>query len=720
MAKRSALIAASSNYTDPKLNKLRSPATDADELARVLRDPAIGNFDVRVLPNLPDHVIRREIGEFFSNRSRDDLLLLHFSCHGVKDDDGNLYFAAVDTSVDNLDATAVSADWVNKLITKSWSRRVVLLLDCCYSGAFAGGMSAKGDNSVHIMERFEGDGSGRVVLTASNAMEYAWEGETLDATLGGTKKPQPSIFTSFLVQGLESGAADLDQDGWVSVDELYDYVYKRVIEATPNQKPGKWSFDVEGDLHIARSKFISDIAALPPELRMAIANPLPLVRQAAVQELGELLRNGEPNEKKGARAALVNLKGDGNAKVAAAAADTLEGSKSDNRPTIVLGELKLHAKAGTFGRPAQVKRSRTMDPTPDPSELIDDDPPVVGNGSGPDVAVEIEPRPPEVDKDEPAKAQPPEPEPETRLPNLDWLKPVHLWIAGGLIGVAAIGVAVLLLGGSPPAQGEIIFTRGGALFGMTADGGRVWEVPGAPANVADPAWSPDGSRIAFIADHDVFVMDADGSNEIRLTSTDDLEEYHPAWSPDGTEIAFGRGDPTGIFGSRVRSDIWVVDLETDQPRQITTDPDAEENGPTWSDDGTQIAFRLGTPRDSAIAVVSSSGEGEPETVVDAEPDQLAPAWSPGGSTIVFSRGGALYKFDIDGDRVVRRVLGDDGPAVQKAPAWSPDGKMLVFQAEDDEGHVDLYRVNLDGSGLKQLTNTDEAESSASWFIPSRD
>src|SRR5918995_1369868 len=301
MAKRSALIAASFNYQDPKLQKLRSPATDADELARVLRDPAIGNFNVRVVPNLPDHVIRREIGKFFSHGSRDDLLLLHFSCHGVKDDDGNLYFAAVDTSVDNLDGTAVSADWVNKQITKSWSRRVVLLLDCCYSGAFAGGMSAKGDNSVHIKERFTGDGHGRVVLTASSDMEYAWEGETLDATLGGTKKPQPSIFTSFLVKGLESGAADLDQDGQVSVDELYDYVYKRVIEATPNQKPGKWVFDVEGDLHIARSKFSTDIAALPPELRTAIANPLSGVREVAVQELGRLLRDGEPDEKNGAR-----------------------------------------------------------------------------------------------------------------------------------------------------------------------------------------------------------------------------------------------------------------------------------------------------------------------------------------------------------------------------------------------------------------------------------
>jgi TolB protein len=216
-------------------------------------------------------------------------------------------------------------------------------------------------------------------------------------------------------------------------------------------------------------------------------------------------------------------------------------------------------------------------------------------------------------------------------------------------------------------------------------------------------------------------MDADGSHQTQLTRTDDLAEYHPEWSPGETEkkIAFGRGDPSGIFETKATpSDILVFDLVANQEDQITN-TDTEENGPTWSDDGSEIAFRLGTPRNSAIVVVSSSGEGEPETLVEAEPDQLAPAWSPRDSTIVFSRGGALFKFDIDGDRVVRRVLGDDGPAEQKAPAWSPDGKWVVFQAENDEGQVDLYRVNLDGSGLKQLTNTDEAESSASWSDPSR-
>ena len=744
MAKRSALIAASFDYEDSKLRKLRSPATDAEKLARVLRDPSIGDFDVRVLPNLPDHVIRREIGQFFSDRRRDDLLLLHFSCHGVKDEDGNLYFASVDTDVGNLDATAVSAEWVNRQITRSRSRRVVLLLDCCYSGAFAAGMAAKGDDSVHIKERFAGDGRGRVVLTASNAMEYAWEGENLSGSAN------PSVFTKALVQGLDTGAADLDQDGQVSVDELYDYVYSRVIEATPNQKPGKWSFDVEGDLHIARSRFISDIAALPHELRSAMSNSLPGIREGAVRELGRLLRTGEPDEKIGARAALQNLAVDENSTVATAAASTLEGFDDTADMTIVLPEPTPHGFRDTGGGHARRKRPETIDLTTGGSTSggtttggsspggstaggataggsTTTEPPTTGQptddeDTGSSSVIEIDEHPDKPpDRDEPPPEDlPPERDTQKWRPP-DWLKPVHMWIAGGVVAVAVIG-AIILSGDSPPPptgsrSAGIIFTRGAGLFVMSSDGGPGRPLPGAPDQVSDPAWSPDGSHIAYIAEDDLFVMESDGSNQRRLTHTDDLEEYHPEWSPDESEIAFGRGDPSGKFGTRRASDIWVIDVNTEQERQITDTP-SEENGPTWSPDGERIAFRWGTPANSAIYVVDSGGSEPAEEVVAATAQQLAPSWSPVDSTIVFSRAGMLHRFDIDGDRTVQAILTEDAvPADHRAPAWSPDGSMLVFQGEDADGHVDLYRVNLDGSGLQQLTDTSEAESSPSWFEP---
>src|SRR6266511_4408153 len=213
-----ALIVASAHYTDPKLTKLRSTAADADRLGRVLADSQIGGYRVSVVRDQPSHVVSLAIERFFKNRRRDDRLLLYMSCHGVKDDSGRLSFATTNTQLSYLGSTAVSAEFVREQMDKSDSRRIVLILDCCYSGAFARGTRLKAaDRRIEIKERF--DGHGRAVLTASSAMEYAFE-------LPGGKtsgNDEPSIYTSVLVKGLETGSADLNQDGIVTVQELADY-----------------------------------------------------------------------------------------------------------------------------------------------------------------------------------------------------------------------------------------------------------------------------------------------------------------------------------------------------------------------------------------------------------------------------------------------------------------------------------------------------------------
>ena len=297
--RRSALVVANDTYHDQRLRRLRAPATDAEHLARVLRDADIGGFDVEVSLNDPEHVVRRKLSAFFDNRGLDDLLLLHLSCHGVKDEDGRLYFATPDTEVDHLDATSVPADYVNRQMTRSRSRRIVLLLDCCYSGAFARGMLSRGDERMDIMERF--DGRGRIVLTASSAMEYSFEGDQLAG------EGRPSVFTSALVEGLATGAADRDQDGYVSVDELYDFAYERVRTVTPSQTPGKWVFDVQGDFYIAKSS--RPPAPVDPlaDLRASITSPFTNVRLGAVEELGGLLDDADDVRAAAAREVLEHL-----------------------------------------------------------------------------------------------------------------------------------------------------------------------------------------------------------------------------------------------------------------------------------------------------------------------------------------------------------------------------------------------------------------------------
>jgi Caspase domain len=300
--RRSALIVANDAYEDAGLGRLRAPARDAEALARVLADPAIGGFEVDVISNQPEWRLRRTIGAFFSDRSRDDLLLLHFSCHGVKDDSGQLYFATVDTELANLDATAVPADFVNRHMSRSHSRRIVLLLDCCYSGAFARGMMAKAGTGVELRERFEG--RGRIVLTASSAMEYAFEATELARNDG-----RPSIFTRALVRGLETGEADGDGDGRISVDELYDYVYEQVLTETPKQTPGRWNFEVAGDLLVARSPSVRPVH-LPAELQQAVQHPIARIRLGAVEELEQLLTGDHAGLALAARTTLEQLAAD--------------------------------------------------------------------------------------------------------------------------------------------------------------------------------------------------------------------------------------------------------------------------------------------------------------------------------------------------------------------------------------------------------------------------
>lgn len=173
--RRQALIIANDVYTDEGLKQLRSPAEDAVALGAVLGDPKIGDFDVDVIRNESAHVIEGMIEDFFAERRPDDVLLLHFSCHGLKSEAGELYFAASNTRPNRLASTAVPAAFVQRCMRESRSRSVVLLLDCCYGGAFSQGAQVRATGDINVLDSFAsgrlGGGRGRAVITASNAME---------------------------------------------------------------------------------------------------------------------------------------------------------------------------------------------------------------------------------------------------------------------------------------------------------------------------------------------------------------------------------------------------------------------------------------------------------------------------------------------------------------------------------------------------------------------
>jgi uncharacterized caspase-like protein len=179
MGQKFALIIGNSKYQDPNFARLRKPAADAEALASTLGKPEIGRFyDVQSFINKDASVVRVAIARLFDRKKPDDLLLAYFSGHGIRDADGHLYLAMTDSQLE-LSVTAIPASFITEQMDRSRSHRIILILDCCHSGAFASGSKASLNESIGTAPAFEGTGYGRVVLTASDSTQYAWEGENL-------------------------------------------------------------------------------------------------------------------------------------------------------------------------------------------------------------------------------------------------------------------------------------------------------------------------------------------------------------------------------------------------------------------------------------------------------------------------------------------------------------------------------------------------------------
>jgi branched-chain amino acid transport system substrate-binding protein len=229
MMKKVALLIGVSEY-QPGLNPLPASTKDIEALKKVLENPEIGNFnEVKTLTNPDPQKMGEAIERLFSDRHKDDLALLYFSGHGITDESNKLFFA---TSITRNNpsgafskATAVPANFIHDAMSSSLSKRQIVILDCCFSGAFANGMLAKGDGFVDIKNQLGGEG--RAILTSSTSIELSFE----------EPNGNLSIYTNYLLQGIKTGAADKDGDGLISVDELHEYVHRKVKEAAPTMTP---------------------------------------------------------------------------------------------------------------------------------------------------------------------------------------------------------------------------------------------------------------------------------------------------------------------------------------------------------------------------------------------------------------------------------------------------------------------------------------------------
>jgi TolB protein len=216
----------------------------------------------------------------------------------------------------------------------------------------------------------------------------------------------------------------------------------------------------------------------------------------------------------------------------------------------------------------------------------------------------------------------------------------------------------------------------------------------APSTVAAAAPGPSGAarssrsgRIAFDNFDDVWTIDADGTDLTRLTHSPG-PDFDPSWSPDGTKIAF-RSERSG------EPELWVMNADGTGQRRLT-----EGLSPAWSPDGSLIAFS----ERAGLALIRPDGTGR--RVLPHTEGGEYPSWSPDGSRIAFNSNltgdHVMYIAQADGTKVVDLSRVGEGWQVD----WSPDGRSILFTSHRDhpDAYTDVYVMRPDGSAVRRLTH----------------
>lgn len=225
-----ALLIGVSESSEKDLLALPSAIEDIKAMQAVLQNPEMGGFDrVERLLNPTRQKMEEAIETLFSNCKKEDLVLFYFSGHGITDEKGKLYLVTPQTRKDRgnlIKATAVAATVLHDNMGNSRSKRQVLILDSCFSGAIAEGLTGKSaESKVDIQKELGGEG--RAILTSSNAVQKSFHIQGYNL----------SIYTHYLIDGIQTGAANQDGDNYISVDELHEYAKKKLEQEAPLMSP---------------------------------------------------------------------------------------------------------------------------------------------------------------------------------------------------------------------------------------------------------------------------------------------------------------------------------------------------------------------------------------------------------------------------------------------------------------------------------------------------
>jgi TolB protein len=297
---------------------------------------------------------------------------------------------------------------------------------------------------------------------------------------------------------------------------------------------------------------------------------------------------------------------------------------------------------------------------------------------------------------------------------------------------AALSLAALFIFSSSPATpranpptpgGPIVFSsfRHGQLdiFTMGSEGHGVRNVTRDPAPDFQPAWSPDRGVIAFVSLHtdlshfdQIFTIDPVNRERRQLTDIDGGNPQAPAWSPDGSRIAFHV-----VYGGALDAELFVMNADGTSLFRLT-DNTSEDSDPAWSPDGSRIAF----VRDGRIETMDPDGS-HLTPVSSATMLAFDPAWSPEGDRLAF----VGRKPDASQEDLF--TIAEDGSAMERVthtsktesePSWSPGGRWIVYDLtqvhpENDDDFTWIFKVQPTGRGQVRLSTAgSKQDSSPDW------
>jgi len=255
------------------------------------------------------------------------------------------------------------------------------------------------------------------------------------------------------------------------------------------------------------------------------------------------------------------------------------------------------------------------------------------------------------------------------------------------------------------------------IFTMNPDGTNLTQLTINENRNSRPDWSFNGDQIAYVSrigrsNYDIYLMDADGTRLKRVNREINSFESEPAWSPDGTQLAFisNRQIIENTFDGRFN--IFIMDANGGNQR-LLTDFGGSSSSPDWSPDGTKIAFQSTINGDLDIFTISPDGSNLVNLTQNPSSD-YTPTWSRDGSKIAFvsDRNGNedIFIMDADGTNVVQLTT---TPSYDKGPSWSPDGKFIVYYAIWGL-NSEIYVMRADGSAIYELTDHGNFDGFPDW------